>query len=453
MVLRAADLDASVQEAAASRPHATDMIFGNRQQVLDAPNSSDFADSVGQMSDEMVRAAIALAATANRVDYRGPDPYDGLLAPWPRPLIGGRRRRQALMQLHARLPVDVRRAYRRRHALIPKALGLFASVAARAERLGGDPPAALLSRPVDLLLADLSADPRAWGYHWDMQTRWSFYAAGSPNVVATAFAACGLLDAATALERPDFATRAQAAGEWALDELWVSRDGYFAYHPGRPAPAVIHNANLLGAWLVHTALDDDPSARARVLRAVERTVDAQRADGSWGYGDRGDLAWADSFHTGYVLTCLDRMRRLDPRIGEAVARGSGFYAGFFDARGRARLWRGASFPEDGHSAGTGLTTLAVLYRRGLVERDALRRVAARVLDNGLRGGHAVHRRYRWGRSTVRYLRWCDAHVALGLVDAVAALAGKPDLAPAAGGELSRRRDNSSHGGHMSERRA
>jgi hypothetical protein len=52
-----------------------------------------------------------------------------------------------------------------------------------------------------------------------------------------------------------------------------------------------------------------------------------------------------------------------------------------------------------------------------------------VLNSGLIGGHAVHRRYRWGRSTVRYIRWCDAHVALGLVDAAAALAGLPDLAP------------------------
>jgi hypothetical protein len=54
-----------------------------------------------------------------------------------------------------------------------------------------------------------------------------------------------------------------------------------------------------------------------------------------------------------------------------------------------------------------------------------------VLDAGLRRGHAVHRRYRVGRTTVRYLRWCDAHVALGLVDAAAALSGPEDLAPKA----------------------
>ena len=84
-----------------------------------------------------------------------------------------------------------------------------------------------------------------------MQTRWSFYAAGSPNVVATVFGAAGLLDAATQAGRSDLSERASEAARWVLEELWVEPEGYFAYHPGRPAN--IHNANLLGAWLVHVA--------------------------------------------------------------------------------------------------------------------------------------------------------------------------------------------------------
>ena len=162
---------------------------------------------------------------------------------------------------------------------------------------------------------------------------------------------------------------------------------------------------------------------------MQRTLDAQRPDGSWPYGEGRNLAWADSFHTGYVLLCLDRLRAVDGRIGEAVQRGAAHYSGFFDAAGRAQLWADKPFPEDAHSAGTGLSTLAALVRRGLVERDLLERVARRVLDHGLRDGRAVHRRYRWGATTVRYVRWCDAHVALGLVDAAAALRGVDDLAP------------------------
>lgn len=380
-------------------------------------------------ADSLVEAARRLGESAAAIDFRGPDPYDGLFWRWPRPLVGGRRRRQAIIQLHARLPVDVRRLYRRQHALIPKALGVYGSVGVRASHLAGTPqPPPFALHALELLAADRAAGAVAWGYHWDVQTRWSFYAAGSPNVVATSFAAAGLLEGAAATGRAEPAARARAAARWVLEELWVEPEGYFAYHPGRPVN--VHNASLLGAWLVHVALDGDAAAADRVARAVERTLAAQRADGSWAYGEGPGLEWADSFHTGYVLSCLERMRAVDPRVDEAVARGAAHYRRYFDEQGRARLWAHKPFPEDGHSAGTGLTTLALLQRRGLVEPDILERVAARLLRSGLRDGHVVHRRYRRGRSTVRYLRWCDAHVALGLVDAAAAMAGEPDLAAA-----------------------
>jgi hypothetical protein len=372
------------------------------------------------LASRCIDAAVALAESAARASFRGPDPFDALFYPWPAPLVGGRRRRQALIQVHSRSPVDLRRLYRREHPQIAKALGVFGSVGLRAHRLGGEARAHELGvRALGLLDADRAAGPRAWGYPWDMQTRWSFYPAGTPNVVATAFAAGALLEAGEA-----YAARARDAVAWALEELWVEPEGYFGYHPGRPVN--IHNASLLGAWLVHVG-GEGREDRAR--RAIERTLDAQRPDGSWPYGEGANLDWSDSFHTGYVLICLDRMREIDPRVGEAVARGAAAYERFFDASGRAQLWATKPYPEDGHSAGTGLTTLALLHRRGLVAREVVERVGSRLLSAGLHRGHVVHRRYRRGRTTVRYLRWCDAHVALGLVDAAAALSGAEDLAP------------------------
>jgi hypothetical protein len=377
------------------------------------------------LASRCIDAAVALTESAARAGFRGSDPFDALWWPWPDVLVGGRRRRQALIQLHARAPVDIRRLYRRRHPLIPKALGVFGSVGLRAHRLTGHArPRELALHALALLDADHSAGPHAWGYPWDMQTRWSFYPANTPNVVATTFAASALLEAGG-----DLAPRAREAARWALEELWVEPEGYFGYHPGRPAN--IHNANLLGAWLVHLGASEEPLASERVERAVARTLAAQRSDGSWPYGEASNLGWSDSFHTGYVLTCLDRLRGVDPGIEEAVARTAPHYERFFDADGRGLLWEGKPFPEDAHSAGTGLTTLALLVRRELVGRDLVERVARRVLEHTIHRGHAVHRRYGRGRTTVRYLRWCDAHVALGLVDAATALRSAADPAPSA----------------------
>lgn len=378
-------------------------------------------------TSQIITAALRLTEQAAADDWRGPDPYDGLWWHWPRPLVGGRRRRQALTQLHVRSPFDVRLLYRREHALAPKTVALFGSAGLRAHRLTGDERFKTLAlQALDVLDADTTAGPAAWGYHFDVQTRWSFYPAHSPSIVNCAFAVGALLEAERDASRNDLGDRARVAARWVLDELWIEPEGYFAYHPH--SRVNIHNANLLGAWLVWTALGHEPYARECVARSVARTLAAQRADGSWPYGEGGgQVDWADSFHSGYVLSCLDRVRDVDPNIDAAVARGAEFYTRFFGPAGQAQLWSDRRFPEDGHSAGTGLTTLALLTRRGLIEREMLDRVAQRLLTSGIRGHHAVFRRYRYGlRTLVHYVRWCDAHVALGLVDAAVALAGEPD---------------------------
>jgi hypothetical protein len=368
-----------------------------------------------------------LLETAACHEWRGPDAFDGLLHPWPRWIVGGRRRRQAIMQLHVRSPWDIRRLYRRNvHAVNPKALAIYGRVGLRLHHLTADErPLALGLEALELLDSDRSAGEAAWGYPWDMQLRWSFYPAGSPNIVVTAFACTALADAAEAHRRPALLERARKAAHWVSDELWVSNGGFFAYHPytveQRP-PVNIHNANLFGAWIVWSLLAGDPEAEAQVRRAVNSSLDAQRPDGSWEYGDAPDLGWADSFHTGYVLICLALLSEVDERIEAALERGARAYERFFDDRGRAKLFADREFPEDAHSAGTGMSALSMLVARGYIDSTVLDRVVSRVLSSMVENGHAVHRRYRWLTTTVRYIRWADAHVALGLADSASSLA-------------------------------
>jgi hypothetical protein len=380
---------------------------------------------------QLIDAALQLTQDAADSGWRGPDAYDGLWWDWPAPLVGGRRRRQAVMQLHVRAPVDIRKLYRRSHPLVPKGLALFGSTGLRIHALTGEErPRRLGLEALDVLDRDRQAGPHAWGYHWDMQTRWSFYPAGSPSVVHTAFAVSALLESERDAGRRDLGERARDAARWVLDTLWVEPEGFFAYHPH--SRANIHNANMLGAWMVWAALGDQDQVEERVSRAIGRTLDDQRPDGSWPYGEGADnVSWADSFHSGYVLHCLVRLRGLHPGIDSGLERGARFFERFFGPRGQAQLYAHRRYPEDAHSAGTGLTTLAVLGRVNLVSPDLLNRVADRLLHDGLRGGHAVFRRYPLGlRSYVHYQRWCDAHVALGLADAAVLMSGSSDPAPA-----------------------
>jgi hypothetical protein len=367
----------------------------------------------------LLGAAGRLADAAAATDFHGPDPYDGLWFGWPRPLAGGRRRRQIFVQLHARAPVDIRRLYRRSHPLIPKTLGLFSQASlGLADLHGAEHFAGQARRALDLLVHDDSGG--GWGYPFDVQTRWSFYPAGSPNVVVTSYCVAGLHAGARQLGEAGYARRADTAARWVFDRLYEAKGGYWTYHPH--ADTLIHNANVLGARASHDILAGDAAVDDAVRRAVDRTLSAQAADGSWPYGEGAGLEWVDSFHTGYVLTCLSALSSVDPAVDVAVARGARYYQdAFFKPSGAAKLFAARSYPEDGHSAGTGLTTLAVLVAAGHAERDVLERVASYTVGHMLAGNHAVFRRYRGYRTSTRYIRWCDGHVALGLVDAARVL--------------------------------
>ncbi len=373
----------------------------------------------------LLAAATRLIEHAGTQRWEGPDPFDGLWWNWPRPLVATHRRRLVIFHAHARAPVDLRRLYRSRHPRLAKGLALFASAGLRVAAQTGDERLQRLSiDALDLLCADLRAGPVAWGYPFDTEHRWASYPANQPSLVPTAFAVAALLEGEHATGRREFGDRARAGGRWVLDELWQPEEGHFAYHAH--SPVNIHNANLLGAVLVFTTLKE--AAREPVRAAVESSLAAQGPDGSWPYGNAAEnLGWADSFHTAYVLCCLDQLAPVSSAIPEAIARGAEFYRGFFGPAGEVRLWPHRRSPEDGHSAGTALSALAMLHRRGLIDRGFLERVAARFLAVGIRDGHVVHRRYGGRlRSTVKYLRWCDGHGALGLADAAATLAPVTD---------------------------
>ena len=393
---------------------------------MERVSSRAVTQTVEAQTEQLRAAAQRLIELGAETRWRGPDPYDGLFVRWPAPLVGGRRRRQAIIQLHARSPVDIRRLYRRRHSLVPKAPALLGQAASRLVAAREDVHLRQLAHDaLQTLFDDTTCGEDGWGYPWDTQTRWSYYPGGSPNVVATTFSANALAEAANTLDEPTWRARAERAAHWAGRELFLPEEGYFAYHGH--SDRLVHNANLLGAALVHELAPEAPGAAEAVRIATARTLDGQRPDGTWPYGEAAGLEWVDGFHTGYVLDSLCRLEGVDPRIPSAIERGARVYlSDFFDGAGRARLWRGKRYPEDSHSAGTGMTVLTRLAERDLVPVDAVGRVARYTLAQMMgRNGHAMFRRERWGSTRVFYMRWCDAPVALGFASAAAFLGTSP----------------------------
>ena len=140
-----------------------------------------------------------------------------------------------------------------------------------------------------------------WGYHFDVETRFFFYSAETPNTIATAFAGLALIDAHERLGSARALELATGAGDFFLRRIERTPGpggAFLGYFPGDRTP--IHNASLLAASVLArlaplTGRDDFAAAAAD---AVGYSLDHQRDDGSWPYAEGDVGGWVDNFHTG-----------------------------------------------------------------------------------------------------------------------------------------------------------
>ena len=223
-------------------------------------------------------------------DFAGYDPYDSLNARrLPAFCRSTARRRQIVVQVGKRSPVNVRPALGVPRQKIGKALALIASGYAQLQRLQEEPGARSIALS---LLSQLEAkrlstgDKACWGYEFDVQTRWASLPRGTPNIIATTFVAHAFLDWYELDRDPSKLAVASAAVRYLNDDL-VNVDeaeSFYAYVPG--SSTLIHNANVLGCALAsrvarltgETGLADSGPARSNrdAVRSTSRRAVALR---------------------------------------------------------------------------------------------------------------------------------------------------------------------------------
>jgi hypothetical protein len=319
-------------------------------------------------------------------DVTGWDPYDGLASPVAR-LAKGRWLRQATVQVIKRAPEGTRKLLGVPQHRLTKALALVAVGLGGATWL----PDAEVRR--DRLISEIcehrGAD--AWGYEFDVQTRWGYYPAGSPNAIVTAFAVEAV---AGRLEKSERA----AIVKWLTGPMWA--DGYFRYVAGNNT--LVHNASMLSA----RALELLEPGHPHVAEAIRTSTRGLPDGGIWPYGEDSGLAWVDNFHTGYVIAAFLDLEPAYPEVTAtldvAVRR---YFTECFSPTGEPYYYAGGTGPVDIHNiaSAVGLTQRLAGTPRG--HRD----VAARCLQFALgfqRGDGAFVPHPR----AVPFVRWNQAHM-------------------------------------------
>ncbi len=377
-------------------------------------------------------AVSRIRAWGEERDWTGHDPYDALnspLAPFltVRTALG----RRVLAQVVKRSPLNLRPLLGIRPEPNAKAIGLVAAGYVRLWHASGDEAArAQAGRWLDWLVeneARVQAGA-AWGYHFDVQTRFFFYPRNSPNTIATSFAAQALLDGALAFHEQRWLDTARDAARFLIDEMLVDRPGgpFFRYVSGDDT--LIHNANLLAcAVLARTAraAGGDAELERLAAAALPTTLQAQRDDGSWPYSaDKHD--WVDNFHTGYVLESLAACVHLEPHVAAALDAGIAFWAReLFLPDGRPRYFAGRAGPSDAHNYAQAIETwLAVADRRSDAEAAADRLGRLLIDDLLAPAGFVYLQPPRALSNRVPFVRWTTAPA----FKALAGLLARPRLA-------------------------
>lgn len=360
---------------------------------------------------EIADALQAVRRWGEARDWRGWDPYDGLTTPF-RDVLTLRTRlgRRLLTQAVKRSPLNLRPALRIAPAWNHKAIGLVASGYAALGAVGDERARTAAERWLTWLEAEQSAGASGgWGYHFDVQTRFFAYPAGSPNTIATSFVAQALLDGAELLGDGGRLASVRRAAAFLAGEMVVEspRGPFFRYVPGDDK--LIHNANLLACAVLLRLADvgRDASLRALAASAVRTSLAAQRPDGSWPYSEWGGHGWVDNFHTGYVLESLAVARDVDG-VAPALERGVRFWAErLFLETGEPKYYPDRTYPIDAHCYAQAIDTwLAVPADHGVERAERLARLFARQMVSA--DGSVAFQRGRRMTHRVPFVRWAAA---------------------------------------------
>jgi hypothetical protein len=334
-------------------------------------------------------------------DWKGYDPFDGLNSPAaPVITLGTKLGRRVLTQAVKLSPLNLRPFLRVKPGWNAKALGLVASGYARLFAATGDEGA---RREAERWLSWLKehhsgdASGMAWGYHFDVQTRFFSYPRYAPNTIATCFVAQAFLDGCELLSDDSWREPAVAAARY-LEANMLASEGYFCYLRGEKE--LVHNANALAcAVLVRAGYSE--TAR----RALEKSLSAQRDDGSWPYteGPRGN--WIDNFHTAYVLESLAVCESVIPDVQNALERGLDYWERqLFLADGTPKWTVDRVYPIDAHCYASAIDAWLAVGRLEPALQTA-RLLVEHMLDPA---GYVWFQKRRLWTNRVPLIRWTTA---------------------------------------------
>ncbi len=350
--------------------------------------------------------------------FRGYDPYDALTSPLFRlPLLRCQRTlRFGAQQVLKRMPLNLRPWLRipkgHNPVTVGNALQGFAYLAC-CDRPRAEDHRMRVSRCLHSLarLRSVGWSGDCWGYDFDWEGRYARLPARTPTVVATGLITNALFATYRILGDEEALEMCKRASRFVVRDLnrTPGDDGSFCWSYSPIDSQQVLNASMMGARLCAQVFSvtgeaelADAAGRAACFVARHQSV-----SGAWPYSAGDARRWADNFHTGYVLECLDEYSRCtgDTSFAAATSRGWSYYRERFFVDDRIPKYYDARIhPIDPAACAQSIVTL---MRFGDIQ--AATRSALWTLEHMQRRegwfDYQVRRRYT---NRINYLRWSTA---------------------------------------------
>jgi len=358
-----------------------------------------------------------------REAYRGYDPYDALTSPLFRlPLLNHNKLlRWGFQQVVKRLPINLRPLLGITKGYNPVTLGLcLQAYTYLAERQ----PEKKNGMKFDLLLSELTRlqskgySGACWGYDFDWEARYARIPAYTPTVVATGFITNSLFEYYHFTRDPRAFELCESATRFVRHDLNKTVEGEtFCYSYSPLDRQVVLNATMKGARLLAQvySVNGDKRLIEEARKTVEFVVKKQQPSGAWAYATKkGDArTWADNFHTGYVLDCLDDYQKYsgDHSFNEALQKGMAYYeANFFENSEIPKYYDKSLYPIDATAIAQSILTLTRFGKMEMAER-----VVNWTLNNMQdESGYIYYQRTKQGVNKIPYMRWSSAWMFVAL---------------------------------------
>ncbi len=268
----------------------------------------------------------------------------------------------------------------------------------------------------------------SWGYNFAWANRSFFLARNAPNMVVTFFVASAFLDLYEHTREDKFLEVAKSSGKFFVECLQrKTPDGSSYFHYTPYDATVIHNVNMFGAAFLARLyfLVKQPELLAYAEKSVAYTMQFQKEDGSWCYGEDAHQKWVDSFHTGYILMALadygDYTK--DITYQEKLKKGYDFFKkNFIFADGSVSYYPQKKYPVDAHALAVGiLTVLKMRFLDRCALEDAKKIALWSIEHMQDQKGYFYYQKHKIWRNTINYIRWSQCWMFKALVHLVKVL--------------------------------